>query len=69
MRKFTVVIEWAGRADEFDADEIVVFADSGPAAVGKARRLWRETIGARWPHLKIVKAQAYTPRMLNDLAR
>lgn len=68
MRKYTVIVEWSGRADEFDADEIVVFADSPYAAEGKARRKWRVTIGARWPHLMISKVRVFTPSQLKNLA-
>lgn len=68
MRKYTVIVEWAGRSDEFDADEIVVFADSPSAAEEKARRKWRTTIGARWPHLRIEKAVAYHPKKPRELA-
>lgn len=71
MRKYTVVVEWAGRPDEFDADEIVVYSDSASAAAaeGKARQKWRTTIGARWPHLFITKAVAYRPQELRELVR
>lgn len=68
MRKYTVIAEWAGRSDEFDADEIVVFADSASAAEGKALRKWRMTIGARWPHLRVERIRVYRPRDANQLA-
>lgn len=68
MRKYTVIVDWAGRGDEFDADEIVVFADSASQAEGKARQKWRATIGARWPHISITGVRAYRPQELRDLA-
>jgi hypothetical protein len=53
MRKYTVIVEWSGKTDELDADEVVVFAVSSAEAESKARRQWRMTVGMRWPHLQI----------------
>ena len=68
MRKYTVIVEWSGKTDEFDADEIVVFADSRSSAEGKARRKWRTTIGVRWPHLSITRVAAYRPQELPEFS-
>lgn len=67
MKKYTVIVEWSGRDDEFDADEIVVYADSASLAEGKARQKWRTTIGARWPHLSITSIRAFRPKEIREL--
>jgi hypothetical protein len=62
-RRYTVVCEWQSihRDDEFDCDEIQVGADSAASAIKKAREKWSATIGAAWPHLRIVKAWILSP--------
>ena len=65
MRSFTVVCHWQGRDQwEADADEVVVSANSAAEAVAKARRQWRLTFGAQWPHLKLEKAEVLTKKVL-----
>jgi len=66
-RKHTVIIDWEDRGVE-DADEIVVFANSAAQAVQKAKEKWRMTIGAEWPHCRIVDAKAYTRQGLQKFA-
>lgn len=65
MRSFTVVCHWQGRDQwEADADEVVVSANSASEAVAKARKQWRLTFGAQWPHLKIEQAEVLTKKVL-----
>jgi hypothetical protein len=65
MRRFTVVCHWQGRDQwEADADEVVVSANSAAEAVAKARRQWRLTFGAQWPHLKLKQAEVLTKKVL-----
>lgn len=61
MRKYTVVVEWSEQGGESDADEVVVFAESSAEAVSKAKSKWRLTIGADWPHCRLVRAWVLTP--------
>jgi hypothetical protein len=62
MRKYTVVMEWSETGGESDADEVAVFADSAAEAVVKARSRWRVTIGAEWPHCRLIRAWVLTPQ-------
>ena len=62
MRKYTVVVEWSEKGGESDADEMTVFAESAVVAVMKAKSAWRLTIGAQWPHCRIIRAWALTPQ-------
>jgi hypothetical protein len=57
MRRFTVVCHWEG-ADQWeaDADEITVSAESAAKAIAKARKQWRLTFGAEWPHLRLTES-------------
>jgi hypothetical protein len=61
VRKYTVVVEWSEQGGESDADEVAVFAESAAEAVVKARAKWRLTIGAEWPHCRLVRVWALTP--------
>ena len=65
MRSFTVVCQFEGR-DQWDmgADEIVVSADSAAEAVAKAKKKWRLTVGAEWPHLRLIKAEVLDKKLL-----
>ena len=65
MRSFTVVCQFDGK-DQWDmgADEVVVSADSPAEALAKARKKWRLTYGAQWPHLRLVKAEVLTKNLL-----
>ena len=65
MRKYTVVCEWSDAPVE-DADEVVVHADSASEAVAKAKKKWRLTIGAEWPHCRLTKAFVLTPEKLAE---
>jgi hypothetical protein len=62
MRKYTVVVEWSEEGGESDADEVSVSAESAEQAVAKARAKWRMTIGAEWPHCRILRAWVLTPQ-------
>ena len=65
MRSYTVICHWEGRDQyEMDADEVVVSANSAAEAVAKARKQWRLTFGAQWPHLKLVQTQVLTKKVL-----
>jgi hypothetical protein len=65
MRSYTVVCQWQGRDQwEADADEVVVSADSPAEALTKAKKKWRLTFGAQWPHLKLVEAEVLTRKVL-----
>jgi hypothetical protein len=48
MERYTVICDWSDH-DVFDADEIVVLADSRGEAISKARAKWAITKGAKWP--------------------
>jgi len=65
MRSFTVVCQFEGK-DQWDmgADEVVVSADSPAEAITKAKKKWRLTFGAQWPHLKLVEAEVITKKIL-----
>ena len=66
-RKHVVIIDWDDRGVE-DTDEIVVFADSPSQAISKAKEKWRLTIGAKWPHCRIVDSKILTRRDTHQLA-
>lgn len=69
-RRYTVVCDWESRLrdDEFDSDEIQVVADSPASAIQKAQEKWTATIGAKWPHIRLVKAWILTPAKRRSLA-
>jgi hypothetical protein len=69
-RRYTVVCEWEStlRDDEFDCDEIQVVAGSPASAIQKAREKWSATIGAEWPHIRLVKLWILTPAKRRMLA-
>jgi hypothetical protein len=69
-RRYTVVCDWESRLrdDEFDSDEIQVVADSPASAIQKAQEKWNATIGAEWPHIRLVKAWILTPAKRRSLA-
>ena len=52
MPKYTVICEWVN-ALTIDADQIAVYAESQEAAIEKARKKWRLTIGAEWPDCRL----------------
>ena len=52
MERFTVICEWSDH-DVFDADEIVVLAESRGEAISKARAKWAVTKGAHWPECRL----------------
>lgn len=66
MRKYTVVCEWSDAGVE-DADEVVVHADSAAEAIAKAKKKWRLTIGAEWPHCRLVRSFLLTPARIAEL--
>jgi hypothetical protein len=57
-KEFTILVEWEDGKD-FDADEIVVQAETKSEARAKARRLWSRTIGAEYPFCKITATRTY----------
>lgn len=65
MRAYTVICHWEG-ADQYemDADEITVSAESPAEAVAKARKQWRLTFGAQYPHLRLVETVILTKDMI-----
>jgi len=66
MRSYTVICHWEGSDQwEMDADEITVSAESAAKAVAKARRRWRLTFGAQWPHLRLVQTEVLTKKVLD----
>lgn len=66
MPRFTVICEWRDSGEVEDADEIVVYADSPEAALDKARKKWRLTIGAEWPHCRLTTAFVLTQKNLAE---
>jgi len=67
MRSFTVICHWEGRDEyEADADEITVSAESAAEAVAKARKQWRLTHGAEWPHLKLAETFVLTDKRIQE---
>ncbi len=55
-RIYRAVVIWRD-GDVEDADEIELFAESDAAAASAARRSWRLTYGARYPHCRIVAVE------------
>lgn len=66
MPRFTVICEWRDFDDDEDADEIVVHAVSPDAALDKARKKWRMTIGAQWPNCRLTEAYVLTKEKLAE---
>lgn len=59
-KRWTVICDWTD-GDIFDADEVVVYADSSAEAISKARQKWRMTIGAAWPHCRLNRTWILPP--------
>ena len=57
-RIYRAILIWRDGEIE-DADEITVFAADPDEAVSAARRQWRLTIGAAWPHCRIVDTKIF----------
>ena len=67
MRSYTVICQWEGRDQyEADADEISVSADSPAEAIAKARKQWRLTFGADYPHLKLTETFILTDKIIQE---
>lgn len=62
-----VLIDWVDR-DHFDTDEIRIYAESNASAIVAAKRKWRLTVGAAWPHCHIEKVEILTPERLREFA-
>lgn len=62
-KKRLVVVEWID-GDTEDADEIFVFADSDDEAASIARKRWRLTIGAEWPHCRLIRTTVMTEKRM-----
>lgn len=67
MRSWLVLIDWIDD-DVEDSDEIRVSADCAREAISKARAKWRMTIGAQWPHCRIVSSIILTPERIRGFA-
>ena len=72
MPKYAVVCEWSDAGPSGidaveDADEVVVHADSANEAIAKARKKWRLTIGAEWPHCRLTNAFVLTAKKLAEM--
>lgn len=59
-KRWIVICDWTD-GDIFDADEVVVYADSAAQAISKARQKWRMTVGAQWPQCRLDRAWILTP--------
>jgi hypothetical protein len=59
FRKRLVILEWMDRDIE-DCDEIFVFAEADDEAIAIAKKRWRLTIGAEWPHCRLKRAYVMT---------
>jgi hypothetical protein len=67
MRRYTVVCHWEGSDQwEADADEITVSAESAAKAIAKARKQWRLTFGAEWPHLRLTDSFIVTNKIIQE---
>lgn len=67
MPRYTVVCEWEDRGVS-DADEIIVVTDTPEMAIERARKKWRVTIGAEWPHCRLVRTFLLTKEMRSQIA-
>lgn len=66
MPRHTVICEWSDQGSDggnevMDADEVVVYADTPQAAIGKAKKKWRLTVGSEWPTCRLARAFISTP--------
>jgi hypothetical protein len=61
-----VLISWID-GDVEDCDEVRVSAETDADAIRKARAIWRVTIGAEWPHCRIVSSKILTPAIARGL--
>ena len=66
QRKFVVLVDWID-GDVEDSDEIVVFAEDAERAILSAKRKWKMSIGAQWPHCRIEQLKILTPGRLLGL--
>lgn len=60
LTKWTVAIDWDDLG-VIDTDEVVVFAESEECAKFAAKKKWRLTIGAKWPHCRVTRVWILTP--------
>jgi hypothetical protein len=67
QRKFVVLVDWID-GDVEDSDEIVVFAEDAERAILSAKRKWKMSIGAAWPHCRIVELKILPPSRLLGFA-
>jgi len=67
QRKFVVAVDWID-GDVEDTDEIVVFAEDAERAMLAAKRKWKMTIGAQWPHCRFVEMKILTRRTMCGFA-
>ena len=59
-KRWIVICDWTD-GDTFDADEVVVHADSSAEAVSKARQKWLMTVGAHWPNCRLGRVWVFPP--------
>lgn len=60
QKKWIVIVDWIDGAVT-DSDEVVVYAETGSAALSKARERWRMAVGLHWPSCRIESAWVLTP--------
>lgn len=60
-RIFRAFVFWRD-GDVEDADEVEVFAPDDAAAMSAARKTWRLTVGAKWPHCRIIAVEVERKR-------
>jgi hypothetical protein len=64
LRKRLVILEWIDGKVE-DCDEIFVFAETDDEAISIAKKRWRLTVGAEWPHCRLRRAYVMTKHAAN----
>lgn len=65
---YTVLVDWHDN-DVEDTDEIQVNgAKSALSAISKAKRAWRLTYGAKYPHCRITRIRILTDSLLRQIA-
>jgi hypothetical protein len=72
MRKYTVICEWSdagptGGFASFDAEDVIVHADSASSALAKAKKKWRLTVGPEWPTCRLTNAYVLTARRFAEM--
>ena len=68
MKNYTVIAEWEESNGASDADELRVRAGCADAAIKKAKKKWKCTVGVKWPSCRIVNVFVLTPDMMREFA-